>query len=163
MSTLQQQQPGHDSVAAALPQLLETLEHTSERFRGEERKFAEFAWVAVQALSKQNHHGNGKNLPTWSGPLLTESPVASESSQAFSRLVTALLNDFATQSNTTFSEVLAKIHGDAAHDYLKRSRETGADVTMDMVSYFQRESERGLNWYKRLNEYVSGKLSEGDA
>jgi hypothetical protein len=163
MSSLQSQPPHPDSVAAALPQLLETLEHTSERFRGEERKFAEFAWVAVQALSKQNYTGNGKKLDNCCDRLPTNRPIATDSSQDFSRLLTSLLNDFAAQGNTTFSEVLAIIHGDAAHDYLRRSRENGTDVTMDMVSYFQRESERGLDWYKRLNEYVSSKLSEGDA
>lgn len=33
---------------------------------------------------------------------------------------------------------------------------------MDMVSYYQSESERGLTLYKRLNEFISRKLSEGD-
>lgn len=78
----------------------------------------------------------------------TDRPIPIESSHDFTTLndfttlMTTLLNEFATKSNTTFPEILAKIQGDAAHDYLKRSTETGADITMDKVSYFQRESER---------------------
>lgn len=69
MSPTPQRPPDLDSVAAILPQLLETLEHISERFRGEERKFAESAWAAVQALSKQNHPGNGEHLGPFFCPL----------------------------------------------------------------------------------------------
>ncbi|KAI5454686.1 hypothetical protein NCC49_003576 [Naganishia albida] len=144
MFTFPQHSPDSESVAAILPRLLETLEYTSERFRGEERKFAKSAWVAIQAMSKAG-------------------PTGGESPQNFSILITTLLNEFAAETNTTFPEIMAQIRGDVAHDHLKRSRESRADVTMDMVSYYQIESERGLDLYKRLNDFISRKLSEGVA
>lgn len=163
MSTFPQHSPDSESVAAILPRLLETLEYTSERFRGEERKFAKSAWVAIQAMSKAGPTGGGELTATLCVGCQTDQPISTESPQNFSILITTLLNEFAAETNTTFPEIMAQIRGDVAHDHLKRSRESRADVTMDMVSYYQIESERGLDLYKRLNDFISRKLSEGVA
>lgn len=82
-----------------------------------------------------------------------------DTAQDRSQLVTTLLNSFATKTCTTPLNILAHIRGDDANNYLKRCREEDADVTMEMLSFFQKESEQGLAMYERLNEFVAKEAS----